>query len=250
MSGRIGAKPPSPVSLLLVESLEARHGLLGAVRGVSLALDAGETLALVGANGAGKTTLLRTIAGSHPAAAGRVVLDGADVTRLPSHRRVGLGIALVPEGRRLFPGLTVEENLRVAASRARPGRWNVESLLEAFPLLRPLRRRVAGTLSGGQQQVAAIARALMSNPRVLLLDEVSLGLAPRAVEDVYASLALLIGDGATILLVEQDLARALDVSSRVVCMLEGRSVLEGRSGELTRERVTEAYFGLRRAVAR
>jgi branched-chain amino acid transport system ATP-binding protein len=238
------------VTLLRVESLEARHGLLAAVRGVSLTLDAGETLALVGANGAGKTTLLRTIAGAHAAASGRVLLDGADVTRLPSHRRVGLGIALVPEGRRLFPGLTVEENLRVAGTRARPGRWNLETLLEAFPLLRPLRRQPAGTLSGGQQQVAAIARALMSNPRVLLLDEVSLGLAPRAVEDVYASLAQVLGEGATILLVEQDLGRALNVASRVVCMLEGRTVLEGSSRELTRERVTEAYFGLRRAGAK
>ena len=238
------------MTLLRVESLEARHGLLAAVRGVSLTLDAGETLALVGANGAGKTTLLRTIAGAHAAASGRVLLDGADVTRLPSHRRVGLGIALVPEGRRLFPGLTVEENLRVAGTRARPGRWNLETLLEAFPLLRPLRRQPAGTLSGGQQQVAAIARALMSNPRVLLLDEVSLGLAPRAVEDVYASLAQVLGEGATILLVEQDLGRALNVASRVVCMLEGRTVLEGSSRELTRERVTEAYFGLRRAGAK
>ncbi|TMC08415.1 MAG: ABC transporter ATP-binding protein [Chloroflexi bacterium] len=238
------------MTLLRVESLEARHGLFTAVRGVSFALAAGRTLALVGANGAGKTTLLRTIAGSHPAAAGQVLLDGADVTRLPSHRRVALGISLVPEGRRLFPGLTVEENLRVAATRARPGRWNVETLLEAFPLLQPLRRRPAATLSGGQQQVAAIARALMSNPRVLLLDEVSLGLAPRAVEDVYAALHLLIEDGDTILLVEQDLGRALRTATDVVCMLEGRAVLEGLSADLTREQVTEAYFGLRRAGAR
>jgi len=238
------------VTLLRVESLEARHGLFSAVRGVSFALTAGETLALVGANGAGKTTLLRTIAGSHPAAGGQVLLDGVDVTRLPSHRRVAQGISLVPEGRRLFPGLTVEENLRVAATRARPGRWNVETLLEAFPLLQALRRRPAATLSGGQQQVAAIARALMSNPRVLLLDEVSLGLAPRAVEDVYAALHLLIEDGDTILLVEQDLGRALRVATDVVCMLEGRAVLAGRSADLTREQVTEAYFGLRRAGAR
>jgi branched-chain amino acid transport system ATP-binding protein len=237
------------VTVLRVESLEARHGLLTAVRGVSLAVAAGETLALVGANGAGKTTLLRTIAGAHPAAGGRVLLDGVDVTRLPSHRRVALGIALVPEGRRLFPGLTVEENLRVAASSRRPGHWSVATLLEAFPLLAPLRRRPAATLSGGQQQVAAIARALMSNPRVLLLDEVSLGLAPLAVEAVYASLAVLVGDGATILLVEQDLGRALSAAARVVCMLEGRAVLEGASADLTRQQVTEAYFGLRRAGA-
>jgi branched-chain amino acid transport system ATP-binding protein len=235
------------MTLLAVEGVEARHGLLVAVRGVSFAVSPGETVALVGANGAGKTTLLRTIAGAHRAAAGRIVLDGGDVTRLPSHRRVRLGVALVPEGRRLFPGLTVEENLRVAAVRARRGRWGVESLLEAFPLLRPLRGRLAGTLSGGEQQATAIARALMSNPRVLLLDEVSLGLAPVAVEAVYESLRTVIAEGATVLLVEQDLARALAVASRVICMLEGRVVLEGRTVEVTRDQVTEAYFGLRRA---
>src|SRR5215469_10591063 len=144
--GPAAGPEPVRVTLLRVESLEARHGLFSAVRGVSLDLAAGETMALVGANGSGKTTLLRTIAGSHPAAAGSVLLDGADVTRLPSHRRVGLGIALVPEGRRLFPGLTVEENLRVAATRARPGRWDVDTLVDLFPLLGPLRRRPAATL--------------------------------------------------------------------------------------------------------
>jgi branched-chain amino acid transport system ATP-binding protein len=236
------------VSLLGLDSVDARHGLLHAVRGVSLALEPGETLALVGANGAGKTTLLRTIAGAHPAASGRVLLDGGDVTRLPSHRRVWLGIALVPEGRRLFPGLTVEENLRVAAVRGRSGLWSVETLLEAFPLLRPLRRRLAGTLSGGEQQAAAIARALMSNPRLLLLDDVSLGLAPVAVDAVYDSLRTVIREGSTVLLVEQDLARALDVASRLACLLAGRIVLEGHAGELTRDQVTEAYFGLRRAA--
>jgi len=238
------------MSLLAVESVDARHGLLHAVRGVTLALEPGETLALVGANGAGKTTLLRTIAGSHRAAAGRVLLDGEDVTRLPSHQRVRRGVALVPEGRRLFPGLTVEENLRVAAVRGRTGRWHVESLLEAFPLLRPLRRRQAGTLSGGEQQATAIARALMSNPRLLLLDEVSLGLAPLAVDAVYESLRTVIAEGATVLLVEQDLARALAVASRVVCLLEGRIVLEGPAASLTRDQVTEAYFGLRDRAGR
>jgi branched-chain amino acid transport system ATP-binding protein len=237
------------VSVLGVDAVDARHGLLQAVRGVSFDVSAGETLALVGANGAGKTTLLRTIAGAHRPASGRVLLDGADVTHLPSHRRVRLGVALVPEGRRLFPGLTVEENLRVAAVRGRPGRWDVETALEAFPLLSPLRRRLAGTLSGGEQQAAAIARALMSNPRLLLLDEVSLGLAPRSVDAVYRSLRTVLEEGTAVLLVEQDLARALDVASRVICMLEGRIVLEGRAGELTREQVTEAYFGLRRSRA-
>jgi branched-chain amino acid transport system ATP-binding protein len=233
------------MSLLKLEGIEARHGLLPAVRGVSLEVAEGETLALVGANGAGKTTLLRTIAGAHRPSAGRVLFDGKDVTRVRGHDRVRLGIALVPEGRRLFPGLTVEENLRVAE---RPGRWDVEAVLQAFPLLRPLRNRRAASLSGGEQQATAIGRALMTNPRLLLLDEVSLGLAPVAVEAVYRSLDKLIGHGTTIVLVEQDLKRALSVAARVVCMLEGRLVLEGAGKDLTREQVTEAYFGLRRSA--
>jgi branched-chain amino acid transport system ATP-binding protein len=232
-------------TLLSVQELQARHGLLHAVRGVSLSMHEGEQVALVGANGAGKTTLLRALAGAHPVAGGRISLDGTDITTVPAHRRVGLGIALVPEGRRLFPDLTVQENLLVAGRRARPGRWNVETVLDAFPLLRPLRSRRAGALSGGEQQATAIGRALMTNPRILLLDEVSLGLAPVAVDLVYHSLEALMGAGATTLLVEQDLARAMRVADRVICMLEGRVVLEGAAGSLTREQVTEAYFGLR-----
>jgi branched-chain amino acid transport system ATP-binding protein len=232
------------VNLLEVRDLDARHGLLQAVRGVSLDVEAGETLALVGANGAGKTTLLRAIAGAHRPSGGRVVFDGRDVTRLSPHQRVRLGIALVPEGRRLFPELTVEENLRVAAAAGRTGRWTVEEVLETFPLLAPLRRKVAKSLSGGEQQATAIARALLTNPRLLLLDEVSLGLAPIAVEGVYAALQPLFESDATIVLVEQDLSRALSVATRVVCMLEGRLVLAGAATELSREQVTEAYFGL------
>lgn len=234
------------MTLLAVENLDARHGLLQAVRGVSLAVDAGETVALVGANGAGKTTLLRTIAGAHRPASGRVLFDGADITRIPAYRRVRLGIALVPEGRRLFPDLTVEENLLTAIAARRSGPWNVEQVLEAFPLLRPLRKRQARTLSGGEQQATAIGRALMSNPRLLLLDELSLGLAPIAVDAVYASVRQLIAGGATILLVEQDLSRAMGVASRIICLLEGRVVLEGPASELSRERITAAYFGLGR----
>jgi branched-chain amino acid transport system ATP-binding protein len=232
--------------LLEAVGVEARHGLLQAVRGVSLAIAEGEKLALVGANGAGKTTLLRALAGAHPLAAGRVRFDGTDVTALPAHRRVALGIALVPEGRRLFPDLTVVENLRVAGRHRRAGAWTVERVLDAFPLLRPLRDRRAATLSGGEQQATAIGRALMTHPRVLLLDEVSLGLAPLAVERVYDSLAQLAA-GATVVLVEQDLGRAMRFADRVACMLEGRIVLEGAAAALTREQVTEAYFGLERA---
>jgi branched-chain amino acid transport system ATP-binding protein len=234
------------VSVLSVEALELRHGLLEAVRDFTLSVAEGETVALVGANGAGKTTLLRAIAGAHRPSGGRIVFDGADITRVPAHRRVQMGIALVPEGRRLFASLTVEENLLVAAQRKRPGRWTVETVIEAFPMLARLRNRRAASLSGGEQQAAAIARALIANPRLLLLDEVSLGLAPMAVEDVYRSLASVIAEGSTIVLVEQDLTRAASVADRVVCMLEGRLVLEGAGSELTREQITEAYFGLRR----
>lgn len=236
------------MSLLSVERLDARHGLLQAVREVSLDVDAGETLALVGANGAGKTTLLRSIAGAHRPHAGRVRFDGEDITSVPAHRRVRRGIALVPEGRRLFADLTVEENLRVAAGGAER-EWGLERVLDAFPLLKPLRKKRAASLSGGEQQATAIGRALMTNPRLLLLDEVSLGLAPRVVDDVYVSLAALQESGATMLLVEQDLARALRVATRVVCMLEGRVVLEGAAADLSREQVTEAYFGLARGAA-
>jgi len=233
------------VTLLQVEALDCRYGLLQAVRDVSFDIAQGETVALIGANGAGKTTLLRAIAGAHRPAAGRVSFDGVDITQLPAHRRVALGIALVPEGRRLFPSLTVEENLRVASSRRR-GRWTVDTVLDVFPLLKPRRHMPAATLSGGEQQAVAIGRALMSNPRLLLLDEVSLGLAPVVVDSVYRSLGDVIREGATVLLVEQDLTRALQVAGRVVCMLEGRVVLRGEAASLDRDRVVGAYFGLRR----
>lgn len=234
------------MSLLTVEDLDVRHGLLRAVRDVSFSVSEGEILALVGANGAGKTTLLRAIAGAHRPTGGRVVLDGRDVTAMPAHKRVRAGLALVPEGRRLFPELTVEENLLVATAGGRSGEWSLGTVLEAFPLLKPLRTKRAATLSGGEQQATAIGRALMSNPRVLLLDEVSLGLAPVAVDTVYRSLQTLIEGRSTIVLVEQDLARALKVAGRVICMLEGEIVLQGSSAELTTEEITEAYFGLRR----
>ena len=234
------------MSLLEIEHLELRYGLLEAVRDFTLAIAEGEIVALVGANGAGKTTLLRAIAGAHRPSAGTITYDGSNVTSVPAHRRVRMGIALVPEGRRLFPALTVEENLLVAAQPKRPGRWTVESVIEAFPMLARLRHQRAATLSGGEQQATAIGRALISNPRLLLLDEVSLGLAPQAVDAVYNSLAAVVDEGATIVLVEQDLNRATSIAQRVVCMLEGQLVLAGSSREFTREQITNAYFGLRR----
>lgn len=232
------------MNVLGVERLEARHGLLQAVRGVTFEIVTGETLALVGANGAGKTTLLRAIAGAHRPAAGRILFEGADVTAVPAYARLRAGIALVPEGRRLFAGMTVKENLLVAANHGRPGRWTLDTVVEAFPMLRAKLNRRAGNLSGGEQQATAIGRALMANPKLLLLDEVSLGLAPIAVEAVYRSLDALIHGGATIILVEQDIGRALGVASRVACMLEGRIILQGNAKDITREQVTEAYFGL------
>lgn len=237
------------MSLLEVRSVDANHGLLKAVRGVSITIDDGETRALIGANGAGKTTLLRVIAGAHRPAAGSVVFDGTDITGVPAHQRVTLGIALVPEGRRLFPGLTVEENLRVAGAHRRGGPWTVDRVLDVFPILRARRKYRAATLSGGEQQATAIGRALMCNPRLILLDEVSLGLAPRAVAGVYESLRTLIGSGTTVVLVEQDLSRALSIASRVTCLLHGEVVLEGAAAQLTREQVTAAYFGTRRTAA-
>jgi branched-chain amino acid transport system ATP-binding protein len=234
---------------LVVENLDVRYGLLQAVRHVSLTVGKGEVVALIGANGAGKTTLLRAIAGAHMPVGGRVMLDGADVTNVPGHRRVGMGVAMVPEGRRLFANMTVEENLMLGRSAGRSGDWTVDRVLEIFPNLAPRRTARAGTLSGGEQQACAIGRALITNPDVLLLDEVSLGLSPLAVDRVYASLDGLLLSGTTIVLVEQDLGRALRVAHRAVCMLEGRIVLDQPVASVSRELVTEAYFGLRSAEA-
>jgi branched-chain amino acid transport system ATP-binding protein len=233
------------MSLLSVERLDARHGLLQAVRNIDLAADEGEIVALVGANGAGKTTLLRTIAGAHRPFAGRIIFGGRDVTPMRAHERVALGIALVPEGRRLFAGLTVEENLRVAGDAGRSGAWNIEALLSTFPMLKARLKTPAGLLSGGEQQATAIGRAMMTNPRLLLLDEISLGLAPLAVDNLYRSLTTLFASGTTLIIVEQNLSRVLGVATRVCCMLEGRVVLECDAKEATREQITDAYFGLR-----
>ncbi|HEY1778841.1 MAG TPA: ABC transporter ATP-binding protein [Roseiarcus sp.] len=235
------------MTLLSVERLEARYGQLKAVRGLNLSIDKGETVALVGANGAGKTTLLRTIAGAHPIAAGRIAFKGEDIGARPSHARAALGLALVPEGRRLFARLTVEENLRLARYAGRTGAWTLDAVMEAFPNLKDRRRALAGTLSGGEQQATAIGRALMMNPDLLLLDEVSLGLSPLIVERLYTRLEALKTSGVAMLLVEQDLKRAMATASRTICMLEGAIAIEGPTHTLTREQVTEAYFGLKRS---
>jgi branched-chain amino acid transport system ATP-binding protein len=234
------------MTVLAIENLTCKHGLLEAVRGLSFSMMKGEVLALVGANGAGKTTLLRALAGAHPVHGGRILLGGEDVTPLPAHQRVRRGIALVPEGRKMFASMTVTENLKLGAMAGRAGPWSIEGIIDIFPNLKKRLDHKTGHLSGGEQQATAIGRALMSNPDILLLDEVSLGLSPLIVDRVYASLDGLMKSGTTIILVEQDLGRAMSVADRVICMLEGRAVLEGRAKELTREAVTEAYFGLDR----
>ena len=234
------------MTTLTLENLNAQHGLLHAVRDVSLAVGSGEVVALVGANGAGKTTLLRAIAGAHRPVSGTIRLDGVDITAVPAHRRVGIGVALVPEGRRLFAQMTVEENLLLGRSVARPCSCTIDKVMVSFPTLAARPKAKAGTLSGGEQQATAIGRALMSNPAVLLLDEVSLGLSPLAVDRLYQSLAGLMRSGTAIVLVEQDLGRAMSVATRLVCMLEGRIVLEGAAATMNREQITDAYFGLDR----
>jgi len=238
------------MTLLSVERLEARHGLLQAVRGVSFAIEKGETIALVGANGAGKTTLLRAIAGAHPLSSGRIVFKGVDISRRSPHARAAMGIALAPEGRRLFARMTVEENLLLALAARRDGPWTLDAVMTAFPNLKARRRSLAGALSGGEQQATAIGRALMANPEIILLDEVSLGLAPLVVDRVYAQLEGLKASGVAIVLVEQDLKRAMAMASRAICMLEGAVAIDGPTSALTRDDVTQAYFGLRRSAER
>ena len=236
-------------ALLAVEGVDAHHGHLQALFGVSLAIDEGETVAVIGANGAGKSTLLAVVAGALPVSAGTVRFAGDDVAGVSSHRRVGRGITLVPEGRRLFPSLSVEENLLVGAFRGRRGPWTIDRVYELFPLLRPLAARAAATLSGGEQQAVAIGRGLMANPRLLLLDEVSLGLAPLVVQQLYAALDDIVAAGCTVVVVEQDVGQALGVADRAWCLLEGRVSLSGAPADLDPDAITTAYFGTLPAAA-
>lgn len=231
-------------TLLEVDDITIYHGQLEAVHEVSLSVGSGEVLGIIGANGAGKSTLLRTIAGLHRPRAGRVLLEGQDITALPPEQRVGLGLVLVPEGRRLFPSLNVEENLLVGAYRARPGPWDMDRAYSLFPWMRERRRQPASQLSGGEQQAVAICRALLANPRMLMLDEPSLGLSPLALGRIYAILPELVGAGLGVLLVEQDVRQALKVAGRVQCLLEGRQTLQGAPDELSVEQIEDAYFGI------
>jgi len=242
LSGRDQTGTGAP--LLEVRDLVVHHGQLRALSGISLAVYPGEVYALIGANGAGKSTLLRTIAGLHRPTSGTISYDGRDVTGLRPEKRAGAGIVMVPEGRRLFPTLSLEDNLKVGASYARPGPWTIDRVLELFPWMKERRRQRASQMSGGEQQSVAIGRALVANPRLLLLDELSLGLAPVIVQRIYATLPQVLESGITVLLVEQDVSQALRAATHLQCLLEGHTTLQGTPAEVTREQVEAAYFGV------
>ncbi|WP_437618824.1 ABC transporter ATP-binding protein [Sorangium sp. So ce1151] len=233
---------------LEVTDLATGYGEVQILWGVTLRLEPGKLTALVGSNGAGKTTLLRAVTGLLPARGGSVVFAGRDVTRLPAHARAGEGLVMVPEGRQLFADMTVHENLELGAfsRRAQPGlRRNLERVFEMFPRLADRRGQKAGTLSGGEQQMVAVARGLMADPKVLMLDELSLGLAPRLVLDLFESLRRLKAEGLTMLLVEQNVAMAMAVSDYAYVLAEGRIHLEGEASELAKkEEVRRAYLGV------
>lgn len=231
------------MSLLELADLSAGYGTFQALFGISLRIEEGQTFAVIGANGAGKSTLLRAVSGLITTPEEKVRFEGRPVGGLSAHKRVGLGISMVPEGRQVFPSLTVHENLLVGAHAKRPGPWNTDKVYELFPLLARLRDRQASGLSGGEQQAMVIGRGLMANPRLLLLDEVSLGLAPIVVQQLYQAMPAIVESGITIMLVEQDIGQAVAVADHVTCLLEGRVALAGRPADLTREQITVAYFG-------
>jgi branched-chain amino acid transport system ATP-binding protein len=230
--------------LLETRGLEARYGDFRALFGIDMRLEARETVAIIGANGAGKTTFLRAVTGVLASAPDQVLLDGAPIGHLPPEEIVTKGVAMVPEGRRLFPSLSVEENLLMGRyARKVDGPWTLEAVYDLFPVLRERRRSPGTALSGGQQQMVAIGRALMSNPRVLVCDEISLGLAPVIIRDIYAAMPRIRETGASVIVVEQDIGQALKVADRVYCFMEGRVTLSGRPADLSREAIHDAYFG-------
>jgi len=231
-----------PETLLEVRALDAHYGDFQALFGVSIKVEAGQVVAVIGANGAGKSTLLQSIAGLIRARRDAIVFEGTAVGDEPAHVMVARGIALVPEGRRLFPSLTVEENLLIGGQLARNGPWNLDRVYALFPVLSERRNQPSTSLSGGQQQMVAIGRALMSNPKLLLCDEISLGLAPIVVRDIYSRLPAVVADGLSLIIVEQDIVQALAASDHVYCLQEGRVRLEGAS--LTLDDIAAAYFAV------
>jgi branched-chain amino acid transport system ATP-binding protein len=231
------------MKLLELNGLNAFHGDLQALHDISFSIDEGEVVAIIGANGAGKTTLMRSIAGLLAHRQGEIVFDGASISGKRADLIARQGIATVPEGRCLYPSLSVEENLKMGLAAGRQGYWTLQTVYDLFPALRDLRQRPATAISGGQQQMVAIGRALLCNPRLLLCDELSLGLAPKIVAEIYACFARIRQSGLAILLVEQDVTRALNVSSMVHCFLKGRISLSGRGDALGLDAISQAYFG-------
>lgn len=232
------------MALLETRSLTAFYGDFQALFGVDMTLAEGQTVAIIGANGAGKTTLMRSIAGVLKNAADQIRFDGRPVGDLAAPDVLALGVAMVPEGRKLFPSLSVEENLLIGRyGRAIDGFWSLDAIYEMFPILKERRHNPGTALSGGQQQMVAIGRALMSNPRVLLCDELSLGLAPVVIKDIYAAFPKIRGSGASIVIVEQDIGQALKVADHVYCMMEGRITLSGKPSDISRDQIHAAYFG-------
>jgi len=233
-------------TLLAICGLKAFYGDFQALFGVDLELGAGEVLALIGANGAGKSTLLKAITGLVPCSSDMVLLRGQPIGGERPDRIARRGIALVPEGRRLFRSLSVEENLVIGGERAKPGCWTLDAVYQLFPILGERRGNPGTALSGGQQQMVAIGRALMANPDIILFDEISLGLAPVVIKDIYAALRPIAATGVSIILVEQDVSRALGVAKTFVCLQEGKVSLAGRPAEHDRAAITAAYFGMHR----
>ena len=230
-------------TLLETRGLEAFYGDFQALFGIDLAMAEGETVALIGANGAGKSTFLRALTGMIPTRGQNIAFDGSPIAGRAADAIHKAGLAMVPEGRRLFPSLTVEENLLIGASGGRKGPWTLNAVYEMFPDLVEKKHNSGHALSGGQQQMVAIGRALMSNPKLLLCDEISLGLAPKVIKDIYKSVPRIRDGGTAILVVEQDVGQAMAVADRVYCFMEGRITLSGRPAELTRAEIAAAYFG-------
>ncbi|OLP60586.1 ABC transporter ATP-binding protein [Xaviernesmea oryzae] len=231
-------------SLIETRGLTAFYGDFQALFGVDIRLEPGETIAVIGANGAGKSTLMRSVSGLIVNRHEMILHRGEPIGALAAPDVMRRGIALVPEGRKLFASLTVEENLKVGAcGRQGDGPWTLETIYDLFPILKERRRNPATALSGGQQQMVAIGRALMSNPQILLCDEISLGLAPVVIKDIYAAFSKIRATGAAIVIVEQDIAQALKVADRVYCMMEGRITLSGCPRDLDRADIHAAYFG-------
>ena len=231
--------------ILKLTGLDAFYGDFQAIYGIDLDVAQGEVLAIIGANGAGKTTLMRSISGLTQNSADMVTYRGDAIGSLRADEVAAKGIALVPEGRQLFPSLSVEENLMIGGQMGRKGPWSLDAVYKLFPILDERRHQQSTSLSGGQQQMVAIGRALMSNPDLILFDEISLGLAPIIIKDIYAALPGIIGEGMSALIVEQDITKALSVSQRFYCLQEGRVSLEGASATVAREDISRAYFGVK-----